>query len=154
VSGPTDYVLRLELPATHEAVRVARHMATHFSRMNGVPDEERDTLALVASELLANAVDHGGGGAALDESQLLNGVGMAMALTVSQRGWTLEVSDQGGGDPASFQPMLEEDGVPDLEDDRGRGLFLMRSSVERLVVERSDDGRGLKVTAVREYGGG
>jgi anti-sigma regulatory factor (Ser/Thr protein kinase) len=149
----TDHVLRLELPATHESVRVARHLATHFTRMNGVSDVERDTLALVVSELLANAVDHGGGGAALDESQLVNGTTMRMVLSISAGGWVLEVSDQGGGDPAQFQPMLDDSGLPDLEDDRGRGLFLMRSSVERLAVDKSDDGRGLKVTAVREYGG-
>ena len=148
-----DHVLRLELPATHESVRVARHMATHFCRMNGVEDTERERLALVVSELLANAVDHGGGGSAMDESQLLNGVVMKMALTVTPHGWVLEVSDQGGGDPAQFQPMLKESGLPDLEDDRGRGLFLMRSSVQDLTVDRSEDGRGLKVTAVREYAG-
>ncbi len=145
-----NHVVRLELPATHEAVRVARHMVRHFARLNGMPETERDRLVLVASELLSNAVDHGGGGAALDESQLVNGVGMLMELDVLPGSWRLAVSDEGGGDPKRFRDLLSKSELPDLEDDRGRGLYLMRTTVDRLDVTKSADGKGLCITAVRE----
>lgn len=146
-------VLRLELPATHESVRVARHVLLHFARLRGVEDAERDTLALVASELLSNAVDHGGGQAAMDETELSNGARMDLEVEIGGGGWTLAVSDQGGGDPESLRALLAESALPDMEDDRGRGLYLMRSAVDRLEVARSADGRGLKIVAVRGHAG-
>ncbi len=150
-----SHVVRLDFPATHDAVRIARHMVRHFSRLRGLNESERDRLVLVASELLSNAVDHGGGMAAMDDSQNLNGVQMRMELEVGRARWSLAVSDQGGGDPGRLRDALGESTEhPDLEDDRGRGLFLMRASVDRLEVEESEDGRGIRVTAIREHGGG
>ena len=143
-----EQVLRLELSATHESVRVARHMVKHFARLRGVSDYERDNLALVASELLANAVDHGAGGVLMDDTENVDHVVMSLALKVSPEGWALEVSDQCGGDAQALQRGLDESELPDLEDDRGRGLFLLRSSVDKLVVSSSADGKGLAVLAV------
>ena len=44
--------------------------------------------------------------------------------------------------------------MPDLEDDRGRGLFLMREMVDRVEVSASDDGRGLTISVTKSHGGG
>ena len=43
------------------------------------------------------------------------------------------------------------DRIPDLEDERGRGFFLLAQMVDVLAVERSDDGLGLSFRAVRRY---
>ncbi len=147
-------VLSLELSATHESVRVARHMIRHFSRMRGVADRERENLVLVASELLANAVDHGAGEVLMDDSQNVNNVKMSLILVVTPDEWTLKVTDQCGGDATKLQSALDESSLPDLEDDRGRGLYLLRSSVDRLEVAPSDDGAGLSVKAVRAHSAG
>jgi len=146
--------LRLELPATHRAVRVARHMVRHFARLEGVAGEELETLTLVASELLGNAVDHGGGGAAMEEDDHAVPVAMDMELGLTGTGWTLAVTDRGGGDPEELRSLFSGDGVPDLEDERGRGFFLLRQLVDRIDVERSADGAGLTLVAVREHGEG
>ena len=147
-------VLSLELSATHESVRVARHMIRHFSRMRGVSDRERDNLVLVVSELLANAVDHGAGEVLMDDSQNVSNVKMTLTLVVTEKEWTLDVTDQCGGDAEQLQSALDESSLPDLEDDRGRGLFLLRSSVDRLEVTPSPDGAGLTVKAVRAHSEG
>ena len=144
-----EQVLRLELSATHESVRVARHMVRSFARLRGVEDRERDNLVLVTSELLANAVDHGAGGVLMDDADNLDKLVMRLTLKVTSKGWQLEVSDQCGGDAEALQRGLDESELPDLEDDRGRGLYLLRSSVDRLAVKESEDGKGLSVLAVR-----
>ena len=146
--------LSLELLATHESVRVARHMIRHFARMRGVSDHERDNLVLVASELLANAVDHGDGEVLMQDEQNVDKVMMGLSLEITETHWQLAVSDQCGGDPAKLQSALDESSLPDLEDDRGRGLFLLRSSVDELHVTKSSDGKGVEVKAVHTHSEG
>ena len=145
-------VVALELPAAHSAVRVGRHVLRSFVRMNGMADREVETLVLVASELLGNAVDHGGGNSAMHERELAEDERMLLRLELTGRTWTLEVSDQGGGDPAEVEQLLHPEGLPDLDDERGRGFYLMGQMVDRIAVRRSEDGKGLRITATRDYG--
>lgn len=145
--------LRLDLPATHAHGRMARHLARQFAESEGLPEGECETLEFVTGELLDNAVDHGGGGAARELEDLPGDVRMSLWLSVEGTRWSVRIGDQGGGDPAAIRPLLDPpDGVPDLEDDRGRGLFLLAQMVDLLDVERSEDGLGLAFRATREYG--
>jgi anti-sigma regulatory factor (Ser/Thr protein kinase) len=41
--------------------------------------------------------------------------------------------------------------LPDLEDERGRGLYLMRQMVDTMEVDRSSDGRGLTFRITRRH---
>ncbi|HUR26803.1 MAG TPA: ATP-binding protein [Planctomycetota bacterium] len=142
-------VLEMQLPAAHSAVRMARQVSRKFARDAGVRGESLETLTLVISELLANAVDHGGGEAALEEKDLTRPVTMHLLLEASASGWKAAVSDQGGGDPVEVRLLLAPLDVPDLEDERGRGFFLMSAMVDELTVDRSPDGKGLTITAVK-----
>ena len=149
-----ERVLQMDLPAAHSAVRMARAVVGPFAETRGVRGEELDTLLLVVSELLANAVDHGGGGAALEESDLERPVRMNLDLEIGPEGWELAVEDEGGGDPTVVAKLIEPDGPPDLEDERGRGFFLMASLVDKLTVETRADGLGLVIRAAKAHGGG
>lgn len=144
--------LRLELPAVHAAARMARHLVRTFARSGGIVGRDLDNLVLVASELLGNAVDHGGGGAAMVEEDLDKPVRMGLFMRVSSVSWELSVSDQGGGDPEVVDGFLHPDGLPDLEDDRGRGFFLMAQMVDDMSVDKSEDGLGLALKAVKRLG--
>lgn len=152
--------LRLDLPAAHSAARMARHLVRQFARQGGLPDAELDQLTLVADELLSNAVDHGGGGAAIEEEDnhldgAEAGPRMHMLLVVSAQSWEVRVADQGGGDPEVVRAMITPpDGVPDLDDERGRGFFLMAQLVDSLEVQRSADGLGLELIARRRAAAG
>ena len=42
-------------------------------------------------------------------------------------------------------------GLPDLEDERGRGFFLLMQMVDELRVDRTADGSGLLFIAVKSY---
>jgi anti-sigma regulatory factor (Ser/Thr protein kinase) len=145
----TPQELRLDLPAVHSAARMARHLVRQFARAGGLVGSELDQLVLVADELLSNAVDHGGGGAARSEAELERPVRMTMMLGVSARGWEMHVADQGGGDPLVVNGLMHPEGLPDLEDERGRGFFLMAQMVDSLRVAKSADGLGLEMIAKR-----
>lgn len=147
------YELSLDLPAAHRGVRVARHMVRHFARMEGVSNEEIEQLVLVTSELLANAIDHSAGPAAMTEKDLRRDERMKLDLVIAQREWMLTVTDEGGGDPARVQAAVQSARLPDLEDERGRGLFLMRQMVDAMEVNRSVDGRGLTFRVMRRHAG-
>ncbi|MCC6409097.1 MAG: ATP-binding protein [Planctomycetes bacterium] len=144
--------LKLDLPAVHSGARLARHLIRPFARSNGVTGRSLDSLLLVAEELLTNAVDHGGGHAAADENELSEPVRMSMKLTISRGSWEIRVADQGGGDPSVLAKVLHPDHVPDLDDERGRGFFLLSRMVHKLSVEKSDDGRGIQIIAVQRHG--
>jgi len=123
-----------------------------FAMRGGLDDGEVDNLLLVADELLSNAVDHGGGGAAREEHEVRNGVTMQLVLVLRDSGWVLDVADEGGGDPDELDALLHPPGLPDLEDERGRGFFLISGLCQSLSVRRREDGKGLIVTAVRLHG--
>jgi anti-sigma regulatory factor (Ser/Thr protein kinase) len=153
--GPSrPHELRLDLPAAHSAERMARAVLREFARRERVPADEIDTLEFVAGELLTNAVDHGGGGRALSEQDLTSRVRMTLHLAVREDGWTLRVGDQGGGDVAAMRARIQDTSLPDLDDDRGRGFFLLAQMLDRLDVEGTADGLGLEFVAVRSFARG
>jgi anti-sigma regulatory factor (Ser/Thr protein kinase) len=143
--------LRLDLPAAHSAERMARAVLRQFALRERVPAKEIETLEFVASEMLSNAVDHGGGRRAMEESDVKDGVRMTLFLVVSETFWTLSVSDQGGGDPDQMASHLSRADLPDIDEERGRGFFLLKQMVDTLRVEKSSDGLGLEFTAVRTF---
>lgn len=154
--------LDLDLPATHAHGRMARRIARQFAVSEGLPESEIETLEFVVGELLDNAVDHGGGGAARELRDLSKDVRMRLFVTVktdeaasADAGilWSVRVEDQGGGEPSVVRSMIEpEDGIPDLEDERGRGFFLLAQMVDELAVSTSVDGLGLALEARKSHG--
>ena len=143
--------LTLVVPATHAAARVARKTVTDFARLDGLPSEQVEHLALVVAELLGNAVDHGGGGSAMELEDLERDVIMRRGLELGADRWVISVDDQGGGDPEELSGYLAPGAEIPLEDERGRGFFLMREMVDELSVEASADGLGIRVRAVKRH---
>ncbi len=129
---------------------MARHLVRTFAT-ELMPEPEIQTLELVTSELLSNAVDHGGGNSAMEESDLDAPVRMLLELEVTATRWRLEVSDEGGGDPSEVEALMHPDGLPDLEDERGRGFFLLASMVDAMAVRRTEDGAGLVLSAEKRH---
>lgn len=146
------YELSLELPAAHRGVRIARNVLRSLARLWGLGDREIDDLLLVVSELLANGVDHGGGGAAMDERDLANDARVLLHFMIRAGEWSLSVTDRGGGDPETVRRYIHPHALPDLEDERGRGLFLLATMVDRMEVAKSPDGLGLTLTATKHHG--
>lgn len=150
-SREKPHELRLDLPAAHSAERLARAVMRQFVQHEGVAANEVDALEFVASELLSNAVDHGGGHSAMEESDAPPNVRVQFHLRVEPDGWEMRVSDQGGGDPLRVQALIEDPDLPGLDDERGRGFFLLKSMLAELKVERSEDGLGLVFIARQRH---
>ena len=148
--GPHE--LRLDMPATHSFGRMARQIVRQFALAEGLPAKEIETLEFVAGELLDNAVDHGGGGGARELTDLEGNVEMRLRLDLLDGGWAISVADQGGAEPGEVQALIQPaDGLPNLDDERGRGFFLLVGMVDELRVARSQDGLGLSLEASRIY---
>jgi len=144
--------LVLDVPAVHASARAARGLVRHFAERHGIGGADLDALVLIADELMTNAVDHGGGGGALEESDLTRQAFMRIAVALDDTSWNIAVSDQGGGDPSVVDALLHPAGLPDLEDERGRGLYLMTLECDSIFVRRSDDALGLCLVARRTLG--
>ncbi len=146
--------MHLDLPAAHSAGRMARRMVAEYAASEGVPESELATLEFVAGELIDNAIDHGGGGGARESSELEGDVRMNLWVRLGTGHWSVLVEDQGGGVLEEVRPLIEpEDGIPDLEDERGRGFFLLAQMVDSLKVELSKDGRGLGFCVSKQFAG-
>lgn len=144
--------LRLEFPAVHASARAARGLVRHFAEQRGLGGADLDSLILIADELMTNAVDHGGGRGAMEETELERPVSMRVSVVLEHACWQVAVSDQGGGDPEVVDRLLHPDGLPDLEDERGRGLYLMTLECDSVEVRLSDDRLGLCLIARRTLG--
>ena len=140
-ANPT--ILAIDLPAVHLSVRMGRRLVQTFAQTAEIADKEIDCLMLVASELLANAADHGGGGGAMLVEDLAKDVRMGLKLSWDGATWTLSVEDGGAGDLAEAQASIESEPVDvlaALESERGRGLFLVRDMCDRLEVHQGEYG--------------
>jgi len=60
-AASSDGSLTLHLRATTGAIRAARHQVVRWARGAGLSPNHEHTLALLTSELVANAVRHAGG---------------------------------------------------------------------------------------------
>ena len=140
--------MQLRLPAHHLAIRLARSRVRECAQEAGMAEPEIERLEFVAGELLSNAVDHGGGHGAMDEAQWDTKVHMHLELSCEASGWCMRVEDEGGGDPDELRPLLVTgDEVPDLEDERGRGFFLLMAMLDSLQVEAAQRGHGIALIA-------
>jgi anti-sigma regulatory factor (Ser/Thr protein kinase) len=125
---------------------MARHLIRPFARSGGITGRELDNLLLVASELLANVVDHGG----LEPARGSDPPRMQLMLGVGHGAWRLEVTDEGVGDPETLRRLIRPGGPPDLEDERGRGLFLIAQMVDEISIEPNPAGRGVSLRVRRK----
>lgn len=142
--------MSVDLPAVHFSVRMGRRLVQSFARTAEIADSEIDCLLLVASELMANAVDHGGGGGAMETKDLTEDVRMELRMSFDGKTWTLSVEDHGTGDLAEAEQCLTREpgsALAELEAERGRGLFLIHDMADELSIHRGD--RGLVFTATK-----
>ena len=151
IHRPGDGVIGVAFPASHDQGVLCRRLLEGHAREEGIPEDEGSVISLVTSELLTNAIDHGGGGGARTFQDLSSKVKVRVEFKVTASGWELKVSDRGGGDPEVLRPFLDPDAIPDLEDERGRGFFLLAQSVQSLSVDLNEEGDGLIFCAGRRY---
>lgn len=141
--------LRLELPAVHAAARAMRQIVREFARTGGMAGAELDRLLLIFDELLSNAIDHGGGGAANERSERRSVSKVQISLHIDPCNWILRVGDEGPGDAEALRRRLRSRAEVPAEDERGRGLVLLAELADAVEVRRRRHGPGLVIGARR-----
>lgn len=109
--------LRLELAAELPSIGAVRHTVGRFLELASVEEHDAESLVLVTSELCTNAVE--ATTAACDQ--------MVIGCRVDDRSVELEVTNRGADFAADIR-------LPDPESTSGRGLFIVRSLTDRLMV--------------------
>jgi serine/threonine-protein kinase RsbW len=104
---------RLDFAVTQ--LRRLRELVSVAARRAGLDSRREQRLVVAVNEAAANAIEHGGGHGHLE------------VIQDDQRSLIAQVSDQGPGLPSGLQPAC-----PQPTATRGRGLWLMRESCDRV----------------------
>ena len=127
----------LSFSANMRFVRPVRHFISALCNLAGYEEEETESIALVTTEILNNSIEHG----SRDPLDLIG-----VELLVTGETFRFEVTDSGRGGPAFASGALDRAAqMPDLEQPRGRGLFLILRYMDELDV-RYDPQQGTRLT--------
>jgi serine/threonine-protein kinase RsbW len=116
----------LSFSADLRYVRAVRHFISALCALAEYDEDETESIALVITEILNNSIEHGARGPA-DE--------IGVVVRVTEGRFDFECNDPGaGGDAFAKQALTIAREMPDLEQPRGRGLFLIRNYMDDLQV--------------------
>lgn len=134
----------LSIATDQEALRRARGEARELAARLGANERVCDSVALVVDELVNNAIEHGASYRKAD-------LPLAVRLATAPGGVALEFFDREM--PADAVRELHDalsqagQGAPALENERGRGLFLLSIYVNEVKVE-VDAGGGMRLSGM------
>ncbi|WP_164704423.1 sensor histidine kinase [Blastococcus litoris] len=126
---PTDAVLRGSYGAAD--VPATRRTVAQFARRLGLPAEKAEILQLAASELATNSVRHG------------SGTG-TVAMWATPSAAVVEFSDQG-----HLEDPLTGRRLPPVDQEGGRGLFLVNQLCDLVQLRSTEHGTVVRVTTWR-----
>jgi anti-sigma regulatory factor (Ser/Thr protein kinase) len=141
-SGKMTLKIDLCTPFGIRAVRSARKAIYAMASEWGFNERELREIELSFSEALQNAMEHGASGSGT----------VATRTTVSSKEIQIVIEDPGAGPgnceslKALFQKAEKE--IPDIDEERGRGLYLIRSLMDDSGVECMEGG-GVRITMVK-----
>ena len=135
---PFDWFIRI--PNRLEQMRSIRALLASTCESHGVDEESTQEILLAVSEIVNNSIEHvkGRGPGGYHEVDVRFGIGPSSAVGT--------VLDEGAGGIA--QKDFEVAETPTLENDRGRGLYLIRAYVDELEV-REIPGVGTEIRFVK-----
>jgi len=121
---PFDWFLRI--PNRLELMKPIRDLVGATCEYHGVEEEARQEILLAVSEIVNNAIEHvqGKGDEGYHEVDLYFGIrdGLVVARIVDE--------GEGGISQSDFDGAAR----PELDNDRGRGLFLIKAYVDEISV--------------------
>ena len=139
---PVDWTLRI--PNRLELMTAVRALVGATCDMHGVEGDPREELLLAVSELVNNSIEHVQGPGADGRHEVEVRFGIAAGVAV---GTVLD-----GGEGAVGQGTFDNAVVPGLDDDRGRGLFLIKAYVDDIRVT-AVPGTGTEIRFEKRLGG-
>ena len=132
----------LEFQSTFEMLDFVQVASDHLGRLSGLDDESLHWVGVAVRESVINAIKHGNGG---DEGKRVY-VEFTPINSDRPAGITIRVRDEGPGfDPEALpDPLAPEN----MLKSSGRGIFLIRSFMDELVLRRAREG-GMEVVMVK-----
>jgi anti-sigma regulatory factor (Ser/Thr protein kinase) len=116
-----------------------RRRVEEYLREHGVAERAVEEFVLALDELCNNAIEHGG---ADETSEGADGPAACLLLLRAdpQRSEVIAaLRTRGHLEADELAAILENTGLPDLESERGRGLFLFRAMVDAFQVANLED---------------
>ena len=138
--------VRLDFDSTFEMLDLVQVVSDHFGRQAGLDEEARHWVNVAVRESVINAIKHGNGN---DTGKRVHVEFTPLESAEVPRGVVIRVRDEGPGfDPASVpDPLAPEN----LLKGSGRGIFLIRSFMDEMVLQRAAEG-GMEMVMVKRSG--
>jgi serine/threonine-protein kinase RsbW len=135
----------LEFESTYEMLDFVQVASDHLGRLAGLDDEALHWVGVAVRESVINAIKHGNAG---DERKRVH-VEFTPLDVDRPAGIAIRVRDEGPGfDPEALpDPLAPEN----MLKSSGRGIFLIRSFMDELVLRRAPEG-GMEVVMVKRVG--
>jgi anti-sigma regulatory factor (Ser/Thr protein kinase) len=136
------------MPSDLAFVKSTRRFILSVLRLAGIPDEQRDELALVFTEMANNSIEHG---CCPTDSEA--SIGISVELTVGVEDVEILVRDPGGGasNARDLSRALEDAEVaPPVGNERGMGLYLVRCIMDEVEV-RDEGNQGTVMRALKRW---
>ena len=143
MSGQT---VRLNFDSTFEMLDLVQVVSDHIGRLAGLDEEARHWVNVAVRESVINAIKHGNRN---DTGKRVHVEFTPLEAADVPRGVVIRVRDEGPGfDPAAVpDPLAPEN----LLKGSGRGIFLIRSFMDEMVLQRAAEG-GMEMVMVKRAG--
>jgi serine/threonine-protein kinase RsbW len=138
---PRGNSVRLDFPSTFDMLDFVQVVSDHAARVVGLDEDALHWVGVAVRESVINAIKHGNAGdprkRVYVEFTPLDGAMPALAI---------RVRDEGPGfDPCTLPNCLAPENVLKSS---GRGIFLIRSFMDELVLQRAPEG-GMEVVMIK-----
>ena len=136
------HTIRLEFGSVFDMVDVVQAVSDHVGRMMGLDDDGLHWLGVAVRESVINAIKHGN----CNDARKRVHVEVTPLETETPHGVCIRVRDEGPGfDPACLpDPLAPEN----LLKTSGRGIFLIRSFMDEMHLQRAAEG-GMEMVIVK-----
>ena len=140
--------VRLDFHSTFEMLDFVQVVSDQISRMVGLDDDARHWVGVAVRESVINAIKHGN---ANDERKRVHVEFTPIDSTDPLPGVVIRVRDEGPGfDPDTLPDPLAPENLLKAS---GRGIFLIRSFMDEMVLRRAAEG-GMEVVMVKRGSSG
>ena len=136
------HTVRLDFHSSFEMLDFVQVAADHVGRLAGLDEDALHWVAVAVRESVINAIKHGNGN---DERKRVH-VELTPLESQTPSGIAIRVRDEGPGfDPSTLPDPLAPENILKAS---GRGIFLIRSFMDEMTLQRSPEG-GMEVVMVK-----
>lgn len=118
------------IPSLPDQIQIVEEKAEELANQVGFNDDEKDSLAIAITEMIANAIYHGNKG---DPTKRV-----FLCFHVKSGRMDISIRDEGGGfDPRKIADPLKPE---NLLKDSGRGIFIVRTLMDEVYFKFQENG--------------